>query len=243
MNNNGIVYVIYLALCGIMAVYFVSTGGTKSQAASGSDADELALLFGGGLGGHGGAGDAHAAPSQNNGSLFDSGFWNVGAPEGDFEDMEIPGGRTTEDGEEPAILEPANPNNPVNPMTGQPYPNRVMKVFDKLREKFPNNSMIPQQKTPEQKLAEDHERREVFELQSLIAQGKAEEAQVNRFYDFQTKQYHDRKELVEYVLAEKADAMSPEIKQQYEKILDMTNRQLNAFEQQKTQALQRIGAR
>jgi hypoxanthine phosphoribosyltransferase len=100
--------------------------------------------------------------------------------------------------------------------------------------------MIPKAQSPEDQARETQERNQIFGLQSLIAQGKASEEQVNTFYTYQMKQYKDRAELVDYVLAEKSDSMSSEIKQQYEKIRQMTTTQLESFERQRTQALQRV---
>ena len=237
MKTNGIVYITYLALCGIVAIYF---GYTGSQKAASSVADDLAALLSGRtdqIGGGPSGGGAAAIPETDAGSLFDSEFWSVGAPTAPIEDEPLEPAPT--DGE-PDILEPANPNNPVNPMTGQPYPDRLMKVFDGLRKKFPNNSMIPKRQTPEDKARESEERNQIFGLQSLIAQGKASQEQVNTFYDFQSKQYRDREELVEYVLAEKGATMSPQIKEQYERIRQMTKTQLESFAKQREQALARV---
>ncbi len=236
MKTNGIVYLTYLALCGALAIYFMSTGGVES---SSSDADDLAALLSGQTDqiGGGGGGTRTAIPETDSGSLFDSDFWQVGAAEGPIVDEPLEA--LPEDGE-PRILEPANPNNPTNPMTGEVYPDRVMKVFDGLRKRFPNNSMIPKRETPEEKAAVAAERNRIFGLQSLIAQGKATEEQVSTFYEYQMKQYKDRAQLVDYVLTEKSATMSPQIKEQYQKIQTMTNTQLESFEKQRQQALARI---
>lgn len=234
MKSNGIVYITYLALCAAVAIFFMATGGAADR----SEADDVVALLSGRtdqIGG--GSSGGPAIPDSDSGSLFDSRFWQLGAPEGPIDDEPLEA--LPEDGE-PDILEPANPNNPVNPMTGQAYPDRVMKVFDSLRKKFPNNSMIPKAQTPEEKARENEERNQIFSLQSLIAQGKASQEQVTAFYDYQTKQYRDRAELVDYVLNEKSASMSPEIKEQYEKIKAMTATQLDSFAKQREQALARI---
>lgn len=236
MKTNGIVYLTYLALCGVVALYFMFSGGVQSQ--SNSEADDLAALLSGRtdqIGG--GVASGPAIPDNDSGSLFNSDFWQVGAAEGPIEDEPLEA--APQEGE-PDILEPANPNNPTNPMTGEVYPDRVMKVFNNLRKKFPNNSMIPKTQTAGGKAAEAAERNKVFSLQSLIAQGKASEEQVSTFYSYQMKQYKDRAELVDYVLSEKSATMSPEIKQQYQKIQTMTATQLSSFEKQRQQALARI---
>ncbi|MCR9140639.1 MAG: hypothetical protein NXI24_00090 [bacterium] len=236
MKTNGIVYITYLALCSLVAIYFMFTGGAQSEPSS--EADDLAALLSGQTDQIGGGDEVRTGiPDNDSGSLFNSEFWEVGAAQGPIEDEPLEA--RPEDGE-PDILEPANPNNPKNPMTGEVYPDRVMKVFNNLRKRFPNNSMIPKRQTPEEKAAEATERNKVFGLQSLIAQGKATEEQVSTFYNYQMKQYKDRAELVDYVLTEKGATMSPDIKQQYQKIQQMTATQLQSFEKQREQALARI---
>ncbi len=238
MKTNGLVYIIYLVLCAGLSLSFIF--GDDASAQERSEADDLAALLSGRtdqIGGGSERGPTTSITDTDSGSLFDSQFWEVGAATEAIEDEPVEA--VPQDGE-PDILEPANPNNPVNPTTGEAYPDRVMKVFNNLRKKFPNNTMIPRRKTPEEKAAETAERNQIFSMQSLIAQGKATEEQVNQFYDYQMKQYRDRAELVDYVLTEKGATMGPQIKEQYEKIQKMTATQLESFERQKGQALTRI---
>lgn len=231
MKNNGTVYIIYLGLCAALAAYFFFTDTDK--AAAGDEADLALALLGGGRLPEG----AENLPPPDSGSILDSTF-------GTNNTFNIPdegGAESTGDGAEPDILEPVSADNPINPATGERYPDSVMRVFDQLHQKFPNNSLIPRRQSPEDRRREDEERNRVFGLQSFIAQGTASNEQVNQYYDYQSRGVKDRLELINYVLENKGGEMSDDIRAQYERIKTMSEDQLKGFDAQRQMALQRTG--
>lgn len=190
-----------------------------------------------------GMGDGSSAKQNNSyhssgnrsdgGSLFDSDFMGTGVTGDPIEDPNIP---IREEGE-PEILDPVSEGNPINPQTGQPYTDSMMKQFDVLREKFPGNSVIPQRETPEMKEKKEQERKSMYQIQAQIVKKEASEEQINQYYDFQTKSIRDRLELINYVLDKKGDSMSEEIKKKYTEIRDMNKRQLDSYEKARTRAI------
>jgi len=230
------VYVIYFGFCGALTVLFLLSAGGGGSSGSSSRDDESAAavaLLGGGT-------SSRQNLTHEDKSIFDSSFWNAGVPEGGIEDTPESPGKNDAD---PELLEPANPNNPVNPQTGQPFSDAVMQQFDELRKRFPNNEIIPKRRSPEEKAAEEKARQDLYAVQSLVVQGKATREQITQYYDFQAKPIKDRLELLDYVLKEQGDNMSAEIKDQYEKILEMNRKQLAAFEESKQRALGGGGVR
>lgn len=233
MKDRTKVLSVYFGFCGLLALFFIFTaGGSASDSQQSKEDAALAALTGGGV--------PRTQSHQEGGSVFDSEFWRAGEPDKPIEDK-AEAARSSGDGDN-EILEPANANNPVNPQTGQPFSDAVMEQFDTLRQRFPGNSIIPKRMTAEEKQAEDAQRQQVYALQSTIVQGKATPDQVTQYYDFQAKPIKDRLELLEYVLKEQGDRMSPEIKEQYEKILDMNKRQLSSFEESRRRAISGGGA-
>lgn len=226
MASNRSVYLIYLALCAALTVYFIFFSRPTS-ATQGSDADALsALLAGGGA-------PAAADDAQ---SIFDTEFYRGAQLQNPIPDE---GDVANDSNEEPEILDPADPNNPINPVTGQRYPDSAMRVFDRLRERFPNNSLLPKRESPEDKQAGDQSRMRILGTHGLIARGEATPEQVNEFYDFQAKGAQDRVELIRYVMEEKGDQMSADVREQYTKLLTMSEDQLKGIEAQRESALNR----
>jgi len=235
-EKNGVVYALYLALCLGAAVYFVSSAGGSAQAgAGGDDGDAVMALMGGGSGG---SSSGASARSREGRSLFESEFYKEGQLTERIEDPQSE--EAPADGE-PRILEAADPNNPVNPQTGERYTNAVMQTFDKLRDKFPGNDLIPKRISEEERQKDNKERQRILGLQAKIASGNASEEEVTDYYDAKAKPMQDRLELVNYVLDEKGGEMGDSIKQQYEKILKMSEDQLKAIEAQREMAKQRLG--
>ncbi len=76
-------------------------------------------------------------------------------------------------------------------------------------------------------------------MHGIIARGEASAAQVNEFYDYQAKGSRDRVELIRYVMEEKGDQMSSDIREQYTKLLTMSEDQLKGIEAQRQAALSR----
>lgn len=223
MQNNITLFVFFslALLAGIAAL----PGKSKSRQSQDQkeSAGVMALLGGG----------APQRQRAEQGSLFQSDFWRQGVSDKPIAD-DGPG--SAKNGDEPDLLEPASEGNPVNPETGRPYSDQVMEQFSELRKKFPNNSIIPRRRSPEDVRKEEQDRAEVYGLQNRIFQNKATEQEIDRFYDFQAKGIRDRLELLEYVLAEQASSMSPDIKQKYDQIVSMNRNQLQSFEEARKRA-------
>jgi hypothetical protein len=62
-----------------------------------------------------------------------------------------------------------------------------MEQFDKLREKFPNNSLIPKRMTPQEKKAQEDKQRRILEIQSKISARKANAEEIQEYYEYQKK--------------------------------------------------------
>lgn len=192
-------------------------------------------------GGGGGGRVSGSGSSEDAQSVFESQFFLGGVPSKPIEDESKL--RKSGDGEEPDILDPADKDNPINPQTGRPYPNSVMGQFSKLREKFPNNSIIPRKKSPEDQAREAEERKQMFGLQTLVAQGQASPEQITQYYDMRGRDVRDRIELLDYVLQSYGPKMSDQIKEQYAKILDMNKKTLESYNSMRDQAIEKAQRR
>ncbi|MDH5656867.1 MAG: hypothetical protein OEZ34_13220, partial [Spirochaetia bacterium] len=180
----------------------------STESASDNDANAAVALFGGG-----------GMPSDSGGqdaSLYGSDFWKAGVPDKaiDTSDVEMGGNDT-------GLLDPASEGNPINPQTGQRYPDSVMKQFDTLREKFPDNHIIPRRLTQEEKDQENHKKMAMQEIQRKINTSGATTSEINSLYDYEIKSVNDRLELINYVVESQGEKMDPDIKEKFQKILDL----------------------
>jgi hypothetical protein len=222
--QNWVTYGVFGLICATTVILSSPTGKGRSAASeSGGSDGALAALFGG----------SSRAPAPRERSIFESDFWRTGVSDKPIPDE--PGRPPRKEGE-PDLLEPTSSGNPINPETNQPYSDAVMEQFSELRKKFPNNSIIPHRKTDQETRAEEQERVTTFALQSKVFQGQASGEEIDKFYDYQSKGIKDRLELLDYVLQEQGNAMSPEIKSQYEKILTMNKNQMQSIEEARTRA-------
>jgi hypothetical protein len=221
MQNNVTLFV-FFALSVLAAIAAVPGRNAREPAPDQSGSGSVLALFGGN--------PAKARPEQE--SLFQSEFWRQGVSDKPIAD-DGPGAKR---GDEPDLLEPTSEGNPVNPETGRPYSDQVMEQFSELRKKFPNNSIIPRRRSPEDVRKEEADRAEIYGMQTRIFQNKASPEEIDRFYDFQAKGIQDRLELLEYVLAEQSATMSPDIKKKYDQIVSMNKNQLQSFEEARKRA-------
>jgi len=134
-------------------------------------------------------------------------------------------------------LEKVSEGNPINPQTGLPYTDEQMEQFDKLREKFPNNSLIPKRMTPQEKKAQEDKQRRILEIQSKISARKANAEEIQEYYEYQKKPIQDRIELLRYVLEKLEDELPEDLKNQYKEVLKMNEKQLESLEEQKNTVL------
>lgn len=235
MKANRNVYIIYFALCGVLGLYLLFSGGSST---ADSDFGALpepgpgAMQGGGGLegmlaGGMGGRGEME-------GDLVDSEFFNEhrAATEEKLE-------KVTDDGS-PEILEPAHKDNPINPQTGLPYPDKLMKRFEELRKRFPGNEVIPRRLSPEDKEAARAERHRLFQIRDKVQSGRATEEEINEHFKHEKDGVQDRLEILEYIMERQNKHMSPKIKEQYDKILARNQKQMEQIENQRQAALNKL---
>lgn len=209
---------------GFILIYFLF-GTSSNNSESEKEKNALSALIGGG------AGTARDA-ANSDGSMFGSNFWEAGVP-----DKAIDTSNVESSGNDSGILDPASEGNPINPQTGQPYPDSVMNQFSSLREKFPKNKLIPSRLTPEQKAEEDNKKIEISKIQGKLAAGQADVNDINSYYDYQGQAINDRLELLNYVLESQGDSMDDDIKAKFTNILELNKKQKEQNEASRNQAL------
>ncbi len=201
----------------------------NTSAVNDDDSEALSALFGGGQSNNG------AASARDGGdySVFQSDMWEAGVGETPIDSS------ASDDSDGSGILDPVSEGNPVNPQTGTPYTDAMMKQFDKLHEKFPGNSIIPTRKTPEMVEQERLEKLELNEIRARMNTGNASAGDVNQYYDSKTKMVKDRLELINYVMESQGDKMSDDIREQYKKVLEMNNKQLDSYNKSRERDLKK----
>lgn len=210
----------------VFVLIFLTAPSPKSLS-SDEDKKALALLFGG-------SSDStlsNKSKADKNKSLYDSDFWKQGITNVPIEESK------QKSDEEPEILEKVSEGNPINPQTGLPYTDEQMEQFDKLREKFPNNSLIPKRMTPQEKKTQEDKQRRILEIQSKISARKANAEEIQEYYEYQKKPIQDRIELLRYVLEKLEDELPEDLKNQYKEVLKMNEKQLESLEEQKNAVL------
>ncbi|MFN3604678.1 MAG: hypothetical protein ACK4UJ_08220 [Leptonema sp. (in: bacteria)] len=218
LSNKGNFYFLIFSVISIFLIIY-----TKPSVKNREDNEEkkaLALLFGGNP-------STKKPVKTKTKSLYETDFWSQGIKNTPIEE------ETKANEGEPEILEKVSEGNPINPQTGLPYTDEQMEQFDKLREKFPNNSLIPKRKNAEQIKEEEEKQRRILEIQSKISVKKANKEEIEIYYDYQKKPILDRLELLEYVLKELKEDLPEDLKSQYEQVLKMNKEQIKNIEEQK----------
>lgn len=235
MKRDQKPYIIFFGFSALLAIYFLFSdpSAQSSKNSEQNTADASVSESSQGMDNNRSRGGASSGNGAH--SLFESDFFQAGAPEKPIRDSLLEGDSGA-DGE-PDILDPSDKDNPINPQTGKPYPNSIMNQFQELAEKFPENSIIPRKKTPEAIEQEKELRTSMYAIQSAVAQGNASQEDINRYYDYKIKPVKDRLELLDYVLEKSVDSMSPDIKQQYEKIQTTNRSTLENYEKERQKAL------
>jgi len=235
MKNQKNAYISYFLFCAVTAVYLLATGGGEAGSRSGDPGDRTAAR----TGGNGGSGFSRGADSNGGRSAFDKG---VVLPE--ISDGGVgPSKKTANSGNEPKILDPADPDNPRNPKTGQPYTNSQMEKFSKLRARFPNNSLIPSKKTPETVQKERESRVRMYSLQTRVSSGRASHEEIDELYNLRLRSYKDRLELLEYFVEKYGKTMEGKNKEMYTKVLKSVKNQISSFEKSRQRAHDRLKAK
>lgn len=228
-KKTDLVFYSVCVLC-FAAIWFSAPGETKK--AKGDQDAALAALTGLGS----------APPAQRKsgeGSLFDSDFWRAGARTAIPEDAGT--GRGSD--EEPEILEKASEGNPVNPQNGLPYTDAQMAQFERLRDQFPNNSLIPKRLTPELQQQQEEDRRRINSIRERMNTKQASASEISDFYESQMKGMKDRAELLEYVLSKVSDELDAEMKKKYEEVLSSNRQAIARIEDEKKKAMEQAPMR
>ncbi|EID99796.1 hypothetical protein LEP1GSC185_2553 [Leptospira licerasiae serovar Varillal str. VAR 010] len=231
-----LISVVFIVVFIFLLVILFWTDDDKSDSRNKqSEAEALASVFGGGMGansGRSGYGKTGADPS-----LFDSNsdFYKAGKAE--YREPEV--------GEPSSENKPGAPaadsDNPVNPQTGKPYTNEEMERFAQLKEKFPNNSLLPSKMTPAEK-----EQRKVFEQRvseatRAVLSRTASKEQTVTYYDYMEKQSKDRLEIVKYLVDLQKGSGDPEQEKKLETIQQTMIQQLEQVQKDKQRAYEQAG--
>ena len=151
--------------------------------------------------------------------------------------------RTEKEPEKPGQSENvdlSDPDNPINPKTGIRYTNSQMDRFDRLRKKFPNNSIIPRRKSAKEILLDTNRKKRIKEIRLKIAKGQANRKEINLYYDYRKKSIKDRIELMEFVFSKHKEIMDSKTKKQYKKVLKMNYRTLKELEKSRKKDLKTL---
>ncbi len=164
---------------------------------------------------------------ENSQSVFDSDFYSSGG----FSYEEVKSGGLT-DGVEGEI--------PINPQTGKPYPEEAMKQFDRLREYFPDNDLIPRRLTPELKAKQEMEAARMAEATRKVMGGTASKGDLDYYYGSLEKQAKDRLEIIEYLIDTQGGA-DEEMDKKFKEVLDGIKAQMAQIQEEKEEAYKRAG--
>ncbi|EPG67501.1 hypothetical protein ACE5IS_04705 [Leptospira wolffii] len=228
-----------LFIAGIVIVLFASlpflfwTDDEKSEVdAKRSEADALAGLFGGGSGSSSSNSSGRGSAGK---SLFESDFFNAG--KGEYREPEQAAGGNQENKPQDA----ADSDNPVNPQTGKPYTNEEMDRFQQLKERFPNNSLLPTKLSPAEKEQKKQLEQRVSEATRAVLSRTASKEQVVTYYDFMEKQSKDRLEIVKYLVDIQKGSGDPEQEKKLETIQQTMIQQLEQVQKDKQRAYEQAG--
>ncbi|WP_425460410.1 LIC_20245 family lipoprotein [Leptospira sarikeiensis] len=228
---------IFIVVFIFLLVVLFSTDDENSDAKSKqSEAEALASVFGGGMGSssrNSSYGKTGADPS-----LFDSNsdFYKAGKAE--YREPEVSGDGSSEN---KSGAPATDSNNPVNPQTGKPYTNEEMERFAQLKEKFPNNSLLPSRMTPAEKEQKKVFEQKVSEATRAVLSRTASKDQVSTYYDFMEKQSKDRLEIVKYLVDLQKGSGDPEQEKKLETIHQTMIQQLEQVQKDKQRAYEQAG--
>ncbi len=224
-------------ICGFIVLLIISltflfwTEDEKTETdAKKSEADALAGLFGGG--GRSSSG-ANSGKGQAGASLFDSDFYSSGKAEYKEPEANAGGGENRQ----PA----SDSDNPVNPQTGKPYTNEEMERFQQLKERFPNNSLLPTKLSPAEKDQKKQLEQRVSDATRAVLSRTASKEQVSTYYDFMEKQSKDRLEIVKYLVDIQKGSGDPEQEKKLETIQQTMIQQLEQVQKDKQRAFEQAG--
>ena len=130
---------------------------------------------------------------------------------------------------------------PVNPQTGKPYSEEAMEQFDSLREKFPNNDLIPKRLTPESKSEKAKQDDKLAKVTNAVMNKTANSSEIKDYYRFQEKSAKDRLEIIEYLVQSQKESGEEDEGGQFQKILDGIKLQYDQIKKEKESAYKNAG--
>ncbi|AXX15392.1 MULTISPECIES: LIC_20245 family lipoprotein [Leptospira] len=219
---------ISIVLVVLVWILFSSEDSSEKEKKS-KEADSVALLLGGGGRSSSSSG---SSGSRTNESIFDSSFYKAG--KGEYVE--------TEKGEQKeADPDAADADNPINPQTNKPYTNEEMERFSQLRERFPNNSLVPKKLSPAEKEAKKQEDNQVAEAARNVYARTASPAQIRLYYNHMEKQTLDRMDIINYLVDLQKGSGDEETEKKLQNIQDSIKNQLQQVQKDKENAFQQAG--
>ncbi|ABJ78489.1 hypothetical protein IQB76_14100 [Leptospira borgpetersenii serovar Hardjo-bovis] len=219
---------ISIVLVVLVWILFSSEDSSEKEKKS-KEADSVALLLGGGGRSSSSSG---SSGSRTNESIFDSSFYKAG--KGEYVE--------TEKGEQKeADPDAADADNPINPQTNKPYTNEEMERFSQLRERFPNNSLVPKKLSPAEKEAKKQKDNQVAEAARNVYARTASPAQIRLYYNHMEKQTLDRMDIINYLVDLQKGSGDEETEKKLQNIQDSIKNQLQQVQKDKENAFQQAG--
>ncbi|MCH1913640.1 hypothetical protein L9Z41_05310 [Leptospira noguchii] len=219
---------ISVALIALVWVLFSSEDSSEKERKS-KEADSVALLLGGGGGSSSSSG---SSGGKTNESIFDSSFYKSG--KGEY--IEPGKGETKE-----ADPNAADADNPVNPQTNKPYTNEEMERFSQLRERFPDNSLIPKKLSPAEKEAKKQEDSRIAEAARNVFARTATQDQIRSYYQNMEKQTQDRMDIINYLVDLQKGSGEEETEKKLNNIQESIKNQLQQVQKEKENAFKQAG--
>lgn len=164
--------------------------------------------------------DAKLAKARTNSSVFEESYWDNSTDQS--ADLEI--------GEEYAEL-----NRQVNPKTGRTYSGPEIQRVIYLRERFPENDLIPLGNPEANTARKTRRQQELEDLRYKISASQADSEETDRYFDRQRKMILDRLQLVRFVLEE--EDWGPAIRKKYISILETGQKEIKRIEKQRNREL------
>ncbi|WP_061223129.1 LIC_20245 family lipoprotein [Leptospira weilii] len=219
---------ISIVLVVLVWILFSSEDLSEKEKKS-KEANSVALLLGGGGSSSSSSGSSGSRTSE---SIFDSSFYKAG--KGEY--IEAEKGEQKE-----ADPDAADADNPINPQTNKPYTNEEMERFSQLRERFPNNSLVPKKLSPAEKEAKKQEDNQVAEAARNVYARTASPAQIRLYYNHMEKQTLDRMDIINYLVDLQKGSGDEETEKKLQNIQDSIKNQLQQVQKDKENAFQQAG--
>ena len=129
-----------------------------------------------------------------------------------------------------------------NPKTGKTYLPDEIERISYLRDRFPDNQLVPAL-TPQEKQARFEARRNQEALSLKLTAGKAAAPEIRAYYRSKKRMIRDRIELVSYVVREEEEQWDKKIIQDYRAMLNNSRKILKQLDQRENRSLQAMKIR